>query len=452
MTSAAWIAVLGLLASAPAPQSGRDKQLAPPPLVVDGLTGVPIDIVDLKATLRLDARERSAFATATLTFETGGEGFPLFDLRQREVVKAWLDGEMLDPEKMAPHEVSQACGSMRILEASLPAGTRHELKLEYRVGMPDAPQAQGVEWREGRGVLWDTWFSDLNQGRYLEQWFPANLLHDQHPMTLELDLVNAGAPHLLITNGAVTARGEHSWTLAFPPTYTAFSHLIVLVPASEVGAAVHESKLKGGRQLRVEAFVRHEAGHDPARVAERTAEIVKKFDEEVGAWAHPAYVPVYVWTGGRSMEYDGGTTTALGALEHEMFHSWFGRGVKPASQDDGWWDEAWNMYVTSGFRRKPDLSQEGPPVVLSTGDPYNRITPGDSYGAGALFFARVAQEIGDEKLRKLMGEFYSAHAPNPATTGEMEALLLAKGGKAKEVRRLFWRYVYGNEGDPPPQR
>jgi hypothetical protein len=443
-------ALLPLLAALPAPQAARDKQLAPPPLTVDGITGVPIDVLDLQATLRFDAKARTAFATATMSFETTGEGFPLFDLRQREIAKAWLDGAPIEPAKMASHAVSRQCGSLRILEVALPAGTRHELKLEYPVGTPDAPQAQGVLWREGGGVLWDTWFSDLNQGRYLESWFPANLLHDQHPMTLTLDLVHAETSHHLITNGVVAERGEHAWTLTFPPTYTSCSHLIVLVPTAEVTVAEHRSKLKGGRELRVEAFVRTEAGHDAAKVAKQTAEIVAKYDAEVGKWVHPAYVPVYVWTGGRSMEYDGGTTTALAALEHEMFHSWYGRGAKPASQNDGWWDEAWNVYVTGGGRRKPDLSEEGPAVTLCSADPYNRITPNDSYGAGAVFFARVAQAIGDDLLRTLMAEFYVTHAPNPATTAELEQLLIAKGGKPDEVRRLFHRYVYGRSGVPEP--
>jgi hypothetical protein len=442
------LAFAPLLLSAPAPQSGRDKELAPPPLSVDGITGVPIDILDLKAALSLDAGAKTASATATLSFETTGEGFPLFDLRQKEIHKAWLDGQPVAVEKLASHSVSTACGSMRILEVSLPGGTRHELKLEYPVGTPDAPQAQGVLWREGGGVLWDTWFSDLNQGRYLESWFPANLLHDQHPMTLTLDLVNAGAPHRLITNGVVETRKEHAWTIAFPPTFTSCSHLIVVVPAAEVLVAEHRSKLKGGRELRVEAFVRTEAGHDPAKVAEQTAAIVKKYDESVGKWAHPSYVPVYVWTGGRSMEYDGGTTTALGALEHELFHSWYGRGAKPASQNDGWWDEAWNVYVTDSRRRKLDPAKEDPPVTLCSADPYNRITPGESYGAGSAFFARMAEAIGDDLLRTLMAQFYSAHAPNPATTAELEQLLFDKGGKPEQVRRLFHRYVYGRDGEP----
>ncbi len=438
-----------LLAAVPAPQSGRDKELAPPPLEVDGLIGIPIDIIDLQATLKLDVKVQTAFATATMVFEMTAEGYPLFDLRQREVVKAWINGESIAPEKLAAHAVSKECGSMRILELSLPAGARHELKLEYKVGTPDSPQAQGVLWRE-KGVLWDSWYSDLNQGRYLESWFPANLIYDQHPFTLALILENAGEAHHLISNAKVKATGKHGWVLTFPPTFTAFSHLIVLVPESEVETAKDKAKLKSGASVEVEVFARKEAKVNAQEVAAQTAAIIMKFDESVGKWAHTSYCPVYIWTGGRSMEYDGGTTTALGALEHEMFHSWYGRGAKPASQNDGWWDEAWNMYVTGGSRRKPDLTKEGAPVLLSSANPYNRITPGESYGDGAAFFARLAQAIGDETLRALMAEFYLAHAPNPATTAEMESLLRDKSGKSEEVRRLFERYVYGKEAASAP--
>lgn len=439
--------LLPLLAAAPAPQSGRDQELAPPPLQVDGLTGIPIDIVDLQATLAFDAAAQTASATATMAFEMTAEGYPLFDLRQREVAKAWINGESVAVEALAAHQVSKACGSMRILEVSLPVGKRHELKLEYPVGVPDAPQAQGVLWRE-QGVLWDTWFSDLNQGRYLESWFPANLIYDQHPMTLSIDLANAREDHHLITNGAVAERGRHQWTLSFPPTFTAFSHLIVLVPQSEVETATDKVKLKSGMTVEIAVFARKEANVKAKDVAKQTGEILQQYDATVGKWAHTSYCPVYIWTGSRSMEYDGGTTTALGALEHEMFHSWYGRGAKPASQNDGWWDEAWNMYVTGGSRRNPDLSKDSAPVLLCSSDPYNRITPGESYAQGALFYARLAQAIGDDLLRTLMAEFYAVHAPHPATTGEMERLLVEKGGKPEEVRRLFHRYVYGKEGAP----
>jgi hypothetical protein len=44
------------------------------------------------------------------------------------------------------------------------------------------------------------------------------------------------------------------------------------------------------------------------------------------------------------MEYDGRTTTGQPALQHETYPSWWGRGLKPASQPDAWMDEGWTFY------------------------------------------------------------------------------------------------------------
>ena len=60
-----------------------------------------------------------------------------------------------------------------------------------------------------------------------------------------------------------------------------------------------------------------------------------------GPWVHGDTFWAFVWGHGRGMEYDGATTASVPALEHEVFHSWFGRGVKPARAADGWIDEAW---------------------------------------------------------------------------------------------------------------
>ena len=62
---------------------------------------------------------------------------------------------------------------------------------------------------------------------------------------------------------------------------------------------------------------------------------------------------------------DGGCTSPPGSLHHETFHSWWGRGIKPASQADGWWDEAWNVYHDGQKKKKKgvmSISSLGPPA------------------------------------------------------------------------------------------
>ena len=82
------------------------------------------------------------------------------------------------------------------------------------------------------------------------------------------------------------------------------------------------------------------------------------------------------------MEYDGATTASVAALEHEVFHSWFGRGVKPARAADGWIDEAWTTWATASQRSEQprfsaiELPLDDPPVVLYPPQhPWARHTP-----------------------------------------------------------------------------
>ena len=86
------------------------------------------------------------------------------------------------------------------------------------------------------------------------------------------------------------------------------------------------------------------------------------------------------------MEYDGATTASVAALEHEVFHSWFGRGVKPARASDGWIDEAWTSWATSSRRAdegrfaEDDLGLDEPPVLLYPPHPWSRFTPSSRTG------------------------------------------------------------------------
>ena len=342
------------------------------------------------------------------------------------------------------HDFGEATGTMRILEVEMEAGSEHHLHLEYPLTQPLSPAAQDIQWSAG-GVHWDTWFSDLNQGRYLEMWFPANLLYDQHPFTLTLAIENAGEAHELITNGTVEVLGEHQWKLDFPATYTAFSALVVLIPAARVERSTSTAKLKGGRKIEIDVCRLVETRVSLEQVHEATAEALADFSESMGPWAHGDRCTVFVWTGGRSMEYDGGTTTSMGALRHELFHSWFGRGAKPASQNGGWWDEAWNVYFCDGRRPRGDaMAQESAPVTLSPADPWNRVTPGASYMAGAFFFGRLAHVMGEKSLIAAMSAFFQAHSPGPVSTAQLvDHLAEAAGKQGDEVRALFDRYVYG---------
>jgi len=106
--------------------------LAPPPVTVDGLLGVPIGIQQLTATLAFDAAARSATADATLDFVVGPtSGNGIFDLRQT-ITAAQLDGAALGPADVAHHDPGGGPGSkLRLIGTPLAAGSAHSLRLQY---------------------------------------------------------------------------------------------------------------------------------------------------------------------------------------------------------------------------------------------------------------------------------------------------------------------------------
>jgi hypothetical protein len=329
---------------------------------------------------------------------------------------------------------------------TLRACSRHTLVLRYLVERPDSPRARPPEWSsEGGRVAWDFYFTDLLPGRYLEMWLPSNLLYDRFALALDLELRNVEIGHTLVTNGHVERLGESHWHVDFPPTFTAFSPMVVLAPADFLERYEGPLTLVPGQPGRLELFREHTVKADLRAVASDIAEYVAEFNRSTGTYVHDDSLSVYLWSEpDRSMEYDGGTTTSRPALEHELFHSWYGRGVKPASQADGWIDEAWNVYLTDprrGFQQSP-LCTGGAPVELSPRNPWTRVTAYAAYTRGAQFFGTLAALLGEPVLLERMRDFYAQHAGHLVTTEELEQHLASTAGDA-EVGAAFRQAVYG---------
>lgn len=431
-------------ATASAPQ--RDLDLAPPAIAVDGLRAVPIDIRQVQARVVFDATARAARAEATVEFIAGGEdGSPIFDLRQ-EINSAQLDGQPLDLARLRHHDLGGGPGAeLRVIEQALAAGSAHQLRLSYAIGAPQAPGADpALTWGDGGRLAWDFWFSDLEPARYLEMWLPANLIYDRFDLRLEIELAGA-APHVLVTNGQSTELNPNRWSIAFSGHTTALSPMLLVLPAEQVESRVASVRLPGrAADLRLELHKPPGGRADLAQVEQMAREYLVFNATHVGPYDHGDRFTAYLWDNQqRSMEYDGATTTSVEALEHELFHSWYGRGVKPASQNDGWLDEAWTMFMTGPDRlRERELGLDRPPVTLSPASPYSRITPTQAYTDGARLFAGLAALLGRDALLASMSRFYQAHRGQRVTTAQLERHLARESGQP-EVEAYFERYVRG---------
>jgi hypothetical protein len=428
-----------------------DLSLAPPAVDVDGLHAVPVDISSLEATMVLDGATKITSVEAHLRFRTGpSDGAPVFDLRQT-LERATLNGAELELGRLRHHALGGGDGAdLRVIEATVPACSENQLDLDYRLEQPDVFIAPPVIWDAAApGASWESYFSDLNPARYLEQWFPANLVYDRFAFALEIEIRNSGVPHTLVTTGDFEALAENHWRVRYPPTSTALSPLLVLVPSERVETRVVELSEGSTGPVRLELHRDLGAVADLAALAETVRESFAEFTASTGPYPFGERLTLYVGDDSlrHAMEYDGGATTTVATVRHELFHAWYGRGVKPVNQDAGWIDEAWNDYSTlpDGAFASVPLDFGAPPATLDSSNPWNRVTSSEAYGAGVTLFAGLADIMGLELLRASMRSFYERHVGGLVTTRNLEHHLVC-ASRDPRVAAAFERFVHGRDG------
>ena len=426
--------------------------LAPPVKTVDGLVAVPIDIQTIAATLTFDGATSSGTGDATIGFVVGpSNGNPIFDLRQT-ITAAWLDGTPIPVAQVSHHDFGGGPGAeMRVVESVLSAGSTHTLRVTYTLGLPQASTAgsyqPAITWSAGPRLVFNFGFTDLGAGRYLEAWVPANLIYDQFDLTLTLQVLNTAIPHRVITNGTVTSIGTNQWSVVFPPRFTALSTLLELRATDTLTGLSDTTTLPvSGNTVTIEAWKLSTSGVDLAAQINNLKTFLANNENSTGPYLHGNRFVAFLNIGG--MEYEGGTTTGTGSLRHETFHSWWARGLKPASQPDAWWDEAWTTYNDNGASGATPFDFTDPAVELCPRNPWVRITADGSYIQGNRFFENAASLIGVANLKSLMSAFYNERQSRPETTEHMEEFLVARSGNAQLVDG-FHRFVYGFP-DPSP--
>lgn len=429
-----------------------DFQLAPPPKTVDGLLAVPIDIQTVKAVFTFDGATQTAVADATMAYTVGPTaGNPFFDLRQ-PVTEAWLDGAAFPPAQLAHHAFGTGpFTNLRVIQSVQAAGSAHTLRVKYTLGVPDSSLGGAyppvVEWTAGPRLRFVFGLSDLYRARYAEAWLPANLLFDQLAITLELKITGTGVAHAVVTNGTATSLGANHWSIQYPARFTALSPMLEVRAGDALAQASGTVALPvSGTTVKVEAWKPAGSAVALAAQIDDIKTLLAGIEGKYGPYHHgDRFVALFDGVG---MEYEGGTTTSTGALAHETFHSWFARGIKPASQADGWWDEGFTSFWDDGADDAQPFDFTDPPVLLCSRDPWQRHTAGNAYEDGSAFFRGMAALLGIGPLNGWMRELYEAYRGNPVSTAMMEEFLLRRSGEPRVVD-AFHRFVYGLP-DPSP--
>ncbi|HLI53894.1 MAG TPA: hypothetical protein VKU88_06200 [Acidimicrobiales bacterium] len=427
------------------------QSLAPSPARVAGrLVAAPrVDRID--AELCFDVASARAQGRATVHFRGGSvDGRPALDLRQ-EVTAVRLDGQDLSPADFAPVDLGGGPGAeMRVVDAVVEAGSRHRLEVAYDLGTPSSAGAEPIGWLDG-GVRFDLWMSDLFPGRYLEMWVPAPLVHDRFTLGLRVRLEGTRRQHLLVANTAGIDAGSDglTWSLVYPAHFTALSPMLVLAPADTLEVRRGSLSISGrNRSLGLFTARHRDTDADLAACEADLRAWLSYCAARYEPWVHGDTFWAVVWSAPRGMEYDGATTASVQSLEHEVFHSWFGRGVKPARAADGWIDEAWTVWSTSSQRHETprfaafELGLDEPPSELYPPHPWARHTPREAYTAGARLFAGLAHLLGGpDRLRAAMADWYRSNAGRLATTDGLAAHL--RTWSDVDISPWWARYVHG---------
>jgi len=355
-------------------------------------TGVPMDIRRSTVDYVFDVPNQTIRARAELEFEQEQRGAPVLDFGPR-ASGLTVDGAEIDPDRLGVYGFSSAEGvwnegdrpldgatPRRVLEHELEPGA-HKLTVEYQLNqesLRESDRDHTIEQRDG-GIDFFMHMHDYEnnaRANFLDGYAPSNLEFDHHPTTMRLRFEGATREHKVISNGAVRRlEGEQeAYEVEYPAWYNSSSHFMHVVDPSRTMMIEDTYRSKDGREIPITIYSDIEdytfgggLPEDPGelaalkkRVAEdhvEALEIVKgtiaEMEEKVGPIAHDKYVArinPYV----ASMEHAGATHSRIGALRHEVIHSWFGRGVLPASGDAGWLDEALTSWSEHGMQQNDE--------------------------------------------------------------------------------------------------
>ena len=165
-----------------------------------------------------------------------------------------------------------------------------------------------------------------------------------------------------------------------------------------------------------------------------------ELEKDYGPWPHDQLI-IY-GTGIRGgMEYVGATATSLVSLGHELFHSYFAKGVMPANGNSGWMDEALASWRDKGYQthEAPDYHS----FNLAAHNSYTRKTDDNSYEKGRSFFAYIDYQLKGKGL-SLKGFLALWSVKKMFTLVTTEDFITALEDYAgQSFREDFDQYIYG---------
>lgn len=391
-----------------------------------------VDFTDASYAINYDIAGKTAKARAEITLNVVEAGHIVFDSVQ-DPTAITLDGQTVTATLMkTPNNET----TLRVLDVPAQAGT-HKLIVEV-------PVTELVEFTSG-GVKSAFWTSDLEERNFLERYLPASFEYDQVKMSFEINFSGLKTNQIIYTNGSVKEKSKSNYSISYPKHFNASSIFFHTVPQGETNESRGSFRSIDGREIPVVVYNKSSswtgtAGMD--RMKAKALEIFNELEKDYGAWPHAQLIIYNAGMGG--MEYCGATMTDSGALGHEMFHSYFARGMMPANGNSGWLDEALASWRDNGYPRATSLSGTS---GMSSHAYYTRTTDMAAYSFGARFMSYMDGKLAEKGgLKPFMRHVIDKRIFSPLFVEEFSKELSQHYGI--DVEADFKKYTYGGKSVP----
>jgi hypothetical protein len=391
---------------------------------------VPLDLKSVEMQTRLDvgAQNNSAFAHLAATVKESGQPYFLCDCVVKSIS---VNGQLVQFERLIDPDQQN---SLIMIKHFYSIADQLEIALDFSL------KASAFSFQTG-GVGLLSSMSDLQDGNFFEEFGPTNFEFDQYALRWQVDILNSTSPHQLFTNGASsysTDVSTQSWTIDFPSYFTSSSPFVHLTNRSDLVVKKFEVALKE-KNLPVTVY-----GSSSSLVNQASVALPSYFSElenDYGSYAHDSFVALITSSGG-GMEYAGATITSFGALDHELTHSWFARGVMPADGRSGWIDEAVASWRDYGYSRAPNYNQRSF-TNLANFSPFERFTPRNCYRDGRALLSELDFVFAAQGgFKKILNELFALYKRQTITTQLFMDFVESKA--PVDLRPLFTKNVYGN--------
>ncbi|MBN22893.1 MAG: hypothetical protein CL678_16525 [Bdellovibrionaceae bacterium] len=387
------------------------------------------DFLNAHYYISYDSENKSASIKAEISFKTEEEGYPLFDLKENPT-RVELDGKEIEtplvdsPKKETKFRVMNQLTSIGVHTL------RVEVPLKFLLRYTD------------KGVDSAFWLADLDDRSFLENYIPSSFENDSVEMIFDVSF-KISADQQIFANGEIERTGDRDFRITFPKEYTSSSVYYHTTPLGSFNERRFEIKSKvSGKVIPVIVYSKTISNFNSYE--ESIRQTMDELEADYGPYLHSSFI-VYDadlsrWGLG-GMEYCGATVTNLWAVQHELFHSFFGRGVMAANGNSGWIDEALASWRDGGYFSNQNM-RERRALVLDF--PYVKKTNRLAYSYGKNFISFLD---GNTKMpiemKLFMKSLYQKKSWTPITTEDLIVELDLFSGNS--YQQLFDEYVYGNK-------